>query len=205
MLTHLRPALVLLVLFTVLTGLVYPLAITGIAQVVFPAQANGSLIEQDGKVVGSALIGQAFTDDSYFQPPPVGDERRRSGRSDQDRARALQRGDFGGSNLGPTSRSWPTALKDDVDELTRKTGVARRSRPTPVTTSGSGLDPHISPATRWFQVPRVAKARGLPGGAACASWSSRRPKAAPSACSASRASTCSSSTSRSTRLGRRLA
>lgn len=160
MLKELRPAIVLLLLMTALTGLAYPLAITGIAQVAFPSQANGSLIERDGKVVGSALIGQAFASDRYFHGRPSATV----GPDPADPARTVAQpynaANSGGSNYGPTAK----ALIDRMGE-----DVARRKRENPgapvptdlVTSSGSGLDPDLSPEAAAFQVPRVAKARGI--------------------------------------------
>ena len=154
---HLRPAVLLLVLLTVITGLAYPLALTGIAQLVFPTQANGSLIERDGKVVGSSLIGQTFTEDKYFHGRP-------SATTDTDPKDPTKTipapynaANSAGSNLGPTSKALVDRVKEDVGKLDAK-------GPVPVdlvTTSGSGLDPDISPAAAEFQVERVAKARGL--------------------------------------------
>ena len=156
---ELRPAVVMVIAFTILTGLAYPLAMTGIAQVVFPWQANGSLVERDGKVVGSALIGQVFADDKYFHPRP-------SATTDADPNDATKTvpapynaQNSSGSNLGPTSKSLLDRVKEDVDKL-----KAGSNRPVPVdlvTTSASGLDPHVTPAAAAFQIPRVAKARNM--------------------------------------------
>jgi K+-transporting ATPase ATPase C chain len=161
MLKEIRPALVLLVILTLITGLVYPLAITGIAGVLFPAQAQGSLIEQDGKVVGSALIGQAFTAEKYFH----GRLSATTAPDPKDSTKTVDApynaGNSGGSNLGPTSKALAERLKGDVDKLKQENPAA--SVPVDlVTTSASGLDPDISPEAALFQVPRVAKARGLP-------------------------------------------
>jgi K+-transporting ATPase ATPase C chain len=161
MLSHIRPALVLLVLFSALTGLVYPLAITGIAGAVFPAQAGGSLIVRDGKVIGSSLIGQNFTDATYFHGRP-------SATSDTDPndptktvSAPYNAAASSGSNKGPTSKDLIERVQGDIDAL--KDEAKGRAIPIDaVTTSASGLDPHITPAYAEFQVARVAAARRLP-------------------------------------------
>jgi len=160
MLTHLRPAFVMLGLFTLLTGLAYPLTMTGVAQALFPHQANGSLIVKDGKVVGSELIGQNFTADAYFHGRP-------SATSDTDPTDATKTisapynaANSSGSNLGPTAKALLDRIKDD----TAKLQAENPGKPVPVdlvTASGSGLDPEMSIAAAQFQVPRVAKARGV--------------------------------------------
>ena len=160
MLKELRPALIMLLLFTVITGLIYPLAVTGFAQVLFPRQANGSLVVADGKVVGSSLIGQVFSEDRYFQGRPSAT----SAPDPKDASKTVDApynaANTGGSNLGPTSKALVQRVKTDVE--TRKGQNPNAKVPTDlVTTSGSGLDPHISPEAALFQVPRVAKARTM--------------------------------------------
>jgi K+-transporting ATPase ATPase C chain len=161
MLKQLRPAVVMLIGLTLITGLLYPLAMTGIAQVLFPTQAQGSLIVQDGKVVGSSLIGQRFNDAKYFHGRPSAT----TAPDPQDASKTVEApynaANSGGSNLGPTSKALSDRITADVERLKAE----NPSAPVPidlVTTSGSGLDPDISPDAAYFQVPRVAQARGLP-------------------------------------------
>jgi potassium-transporting ATPase KdpC subunit len=161
MLKEIRPAIVLLVALTLMTGLAYPLAITGIAGVLFPHQAQGSLIERDGMVVGSELIGQVFTDDKYFHGRPSATNMPDPNDPTKNVDAPYNAANSGGSNLGPTSKALADRLQGDVDKLKAE----NPSAPVPVdlvTTSASGLDPHISPAAALFQVPRVAKARNMP-------------------------------------------
>jgi len=161
MLKEIRPAIVLLVALTLITGLAYPLAITGIAGVLFPYQAQGSLIERDGMVVGSELIGQVFTDDKYFHGRPSATNTPDPNDPTKNVDAPYNAANSGASNLGPTSKALADRLQGDVDKLKAE----NPSAPVPVdlvTTSASGLDPHISPAAALFQVPRVAKARNLP-------------------------------------------
>jgi K+-transporting ATPase ATPase C chain len=157
---ELRPALTLVVLFTILTGLIYPLAVTGVAQVLFPRQANGSLVVADGKVVGSSLIGQVFSEDRYFQGRPsatVGPDPKDPSKTVDAPYNAAN---SAGSNLGPTSKALIERVKGDVEN--RKAQNPNAKIPTDlVTASGSGLDPHISPEAARFQVPRIAKARNI--------------------------------------------
>lgn len=160
MLKQIRPAVVMIVAMTVITGLAYPLAMTGIAQVLFPHQANGSLIEKDGKVIGSELIGQNFTSDKYFHGRPSATTEPDPKDPNKTIPVPYAADNSSGSNLGPTSK----ALVDRVKEDTAKLAQENPNTPIPVdlvTTSASGLDPDITPAAALFQVPRVAKARGV--------------------------------------------
>jgi K+-transporting ATPase ATPase C chain len=161
MLREIRPAIVFIVALTVITGLLYPLAMTGIAGVIFPRQAQGSLIERDGKVVGSELIGQEFTSDKYFHGRPSATTAPDPKDSSKTVPAPYNAANSGGSNLGPTNKALIERVRGDVDKLKQE----NPGSPVPidlVTTSGGGLDPHISPAAALFQVPRVAKARSLP-------------------------------------------
>jgi potassium-transporting ATPase KdpC subunit len=161
MLREVRPAIFVLLALTIITGLIYPLAMTGIAGFIFPSQAEGSLVERDGKVVGSALIGQEFKDDKYFHGRPSATTAPDPNDSTKTVSAPYNAANSGGSNLGPTSKALADRVKDDVEKLKAE----NPSQPVPVdlvTTSGSGLDPDISPEAAAFQVPRVAKARSLP-------------------------------------------
>jgi potassium-transporting ATPase KdpC subunit len=161
MLKEIRPAIIVLVVLTLITGLAYPLAMTAIAGAIFPKQAQGSLIERNGKVVGSALIGQEFKDDKYFHGRPSATTAPDPADSTKTVPAPYNAANSGGSNLGPTSKALNDRVKEDVDKLKGENA----SVPVPVdlvTTSGSGLDPDISPEGALFQVPRVAKARQIP-------------------------------------------
>jgi potassium-transporting ATPase KdpC subunit len=161
MLREIRPAVVLVIALTLITGLIYPLVMTGVAQVLFPRQANGSLIEKDGKVVGSELIGQIFTGDGYFHGRPSATNAPDPKDPSKTVDAPYNAANSGGSNLGPTNKALIDRVKGDLDKLKKENPAA----PVPidlVTTSGSGLDPHITPEAAYFQVPRVAKARGMP-------------------------------------------
>ena len=162
MLRQIRPAIMMIIVMTAITGLVYPLGITGIAQLLFYDQANGSLLKKDdGTVIGSSLIGQNFTDDKYFHGRPSATNMPDPNDPTKNVDAPYNAANSGGSNLGPTSKTLADRLAGDVDKLKAE----NPGMPVPVdlvTTSGSGLDPHISPAAALFQVPRVAKARNLP-------------------------------------------
>jgi K+-transporting ATPase ATPase C chain len=161
MLREFRPAIIILVLLTLITGLAYPLAMTAIAGVIFPKQAQGSLIEKDGKVVGSALIGQEFKDDKYFHGRPSATSAPDPADSTKTVSAPYNAANSGGSNLGPTSRALNDRVKEDVEKLKAENPSAAVPVDL-VTTSGSGLDPDISPEAALFQVPRIAKARNMP-------------------------------------------
>jgi potassium-transporting ATPase KdpC subunit len=161
MLREIRPAIVVLLALTFITGLAYPLAMTGIAEVIFPKQAQGSLIERDGKVVGSALIGQVFTDDKYFHGRPSATTAPDPNDSTKTVPAPYNAANSGGSNLGPSNKALVDRVQGDIDTLKKENPNA----PVPadlVTTSASGLDPNISPDAALFQAPRIAKARNLP-------------------------------------------
>jgi K+-transporting ATPase ATPase C chain len=161
MLKEIRPALVILIGLTLLTGLAYPLTMTGIAGALFPAQAQGSLIVRDGNVIGSSLIGQEFKDDKYFHGRPSVTTAADPNDATKTVPAPYNAANSSGSNLGPTSKALSDRMTEDVGKLKAE----NPSMPVPadlVTSTGSGLDPHISPDAALFQIPRVAKARNLP-------------------------------------------
>jgi potassium-transporting ATPase KdpC subunit len=161
MLKEIRPAIVFIVALTIITGLLYPLAMTGVAGVIFSSRAQGSLVERDGKVVGSELIGQLFTEDEYFHGRPSATVAPDPNDPTKNVDAPYNAANSGGANLGPTNQALIERVKGDVEKLKQENS----SVPVPidlVTTSGGGLDPHISPAAALFQVPRVAKARNMP-------------------------------------------
>ena len=161
MLREIRPAIVLVIILTLITGLAYPLAMTGIAQVLFPKQAQGSLIERNGTVVGSELIGQVFESDKYFHGRPSATTAPDPNDSTKTVPAPYNAANSGGSNLGPSNKALIDRVQGDMDKLKQE----NPSAPVPtdlVTTSASGLDPHISPEAALFQVPRIARARNLP-------------------------------------------
>jgi K+-transporting ATPase ATPase C chain len=160
MLKQIRPAIVFIILMTLFTGIIYPFALTGLSLLLFPNQANGSLIEKDGKPIGSKLIGQTFTSDKYFHSRPSATTATDPNDATKTIPAPYNAANSGGSNLGPTSR----ALIDGVKAAAQLLQV-ENNKPIPVdlvTASGSGLDPHITPAATQFQIARVAKARNLP-------------------------------------------
>jgi len=160
MLQQVRPAMVLIVALTLITGLLYPLAIAGLAQVLFPTQANGSLIVKGGNVVGSELIGQLFNDAKYFHGRPSATNKPDPNDPSKTVDAPYNAGNSGGSNLGPTNKALIDRVKGDVDKLREENPKAAVPIDL-VTTTGSGLDPHISPEAAFFQVPRIAKARNV--------------------------------------------
>lgn len=160
MLRHIRASLVILLSMTVLLGLAYPLAMTGLSRALFPAQASGSLVERDGKTVGSVLLGQNFTSDRYFHGRPSATVDTDPNDATKTVPAPYNAANSAGSNLGPTSKALVDRVQEDVGKL-----GGSKDKPVPVdlvTTSGSGLDPHISPAAAAWQVAAVAKARNLP-------------------------------------------
>src|SRR5215475_11234221 len=161
MLREIRPAIILLLALTVITGLAYPLAITAVAGAIFPKQAEGSLIERDGKVVGSALIGQEFKSNKYFHGRPSATVVPDPNDATKTVPAPYNAANSGGSNLGPTNKALIERVQGDVDKLKQENPSADVPIDL-VTTSGGGLDPHISPAAARFQAPRVAKARNMP-------------------------------------------
>lgn len=161
MLQHLRPAITMLIAFTLITGLAYPLAVTGLARSLFPTQADGSLVMRDGKVIGSSVMGQSFAGERYFHGRPSAT----TGPDPADSSKTVDTPYNGastaGSNLGPTSKALIERVTASIAELKAENPNA----PVPtelVTTSGSGLDPHISPEAALFQAPRIARSRSLP-------------------------------------------
>ena len=161
MLRQIRPAIVVLVALTLITGLVYPLAMTGIAQAIFPRQAQGSLIERDGKVIGSELIGQMFENEKYFHGRPSATTAPDPNDATKTVPAPYNAANSGASNFGPSNKALIDRVQGDMGKLKQENSAA----PVPadlVTTSASGLDPHISPEAALFQVPRIAKARNVP-------------------------------------------
>lgn len=161
MLREIRPAIVLVIALTLITGLAYPLVMTGIAGLLFPYQAQGSLIEKDGKVIGSELIGQEFTSDKYFHGRPSATTGPDPSVPSKTVAVPYNASNSMGSNLGPTNKVLIDRVTADVAKLKQENPSVQVPIDL-VTTSGSGLDPHISPAAAYFQVPRIAKARNMP-------------------------------------------
>ena len=160
MLNEIRPAIMMLIVLTLITGLAYPLAMTGIAVMLFPKNAEGSLIERDGKIVGSALIGQEFKSERYFHGRPSVTTGPDPADPSKSVVQPYNAANSMGSNLGPTNKALATRVADEVNRLKQE----NPDMPVPidlVTTTGSGLDPDISPEAAFFQVPRIAKARGL--------------------------------------------
>jgi K+-transporting ATPase ATPase C chain len=161
MLKEIRPAVMLILAFTVITGLIYPLVMTGMSEVIFPYRAKGSLIEKDGKVIGSELIGQSFTSDRFFHGRPSATLGPDPNDPSKTTSVPYNAANSMGSNLGPTSKALIDRITADVEKLKQENPSAQVPIDL-VTTSGSGLDPHISPEAAYFQVPRIAKARNMP-------------------------------------------
>jgi K+-transporting ATPase ATPase C chain len=161
MLREIRPAILVLVALTVITGLIYPLVMTGIAQLIFPYQAQGSLIERNGTIVGSALIGQQFTSDKYFHGRPSATTTTDPNDSTKTVPAPYNAANSGGSNLGPSNKALIDRVQGDIDKLKQDNPSAAVPIDL-VTTSASGLDPDVSPEGALFQVPRIAKVRNLP-------------------------------------------
>src|SRR5437588_155898 len=161
MLREIRPAIILLLALTLITGLAYPLAMTAISGAIFPKQAAGSLIEKDGRVIGSALIGQEFKDDKYFHGRPSATTAPDPADSTKTVPAPYNAANSGGSNLGPTSKALNDRVKEDVEKLKAENPGADVPIDL-VTTSASGLDPDISPDGALFQVPRVPRVRHVP-------------------------------------------
>lgn len=161
MVKQIRPAIVMTIVMTIITGLVYPLGMTGIAQILFPYQANGSLLKKNGKVIGSVLIGQNFSAERYFHGRPSATTEPDPNDPTKSVATPYAADNSGGSNAGPTSKALVERVKADAAKLASENRSARIPVDL-VTTSASGLDPDVTPAGALFQVPRVAKARGLP-------------------------------------------
>jgi K+-transporting ATPase ATPase C chain len=161
MLREIRPAILVLVALTLITGLAYPLAMTGIAQIIFPYQANGSMIERNGTVIGSALIGQDFESDKYFHGRPSATTAPDPKDSTKTISAPYNAANSGASNLGPSNKALIDRVKGDMDKLKKENPSATVPIDL-VTTSASGLDPEISPEAAQFQVPRIAKTRNLP-------------------------------------------
>jgi K+-transporting ATPase ATPase C chain len=161
MLKEIRPAVMLILAFTVITGLIYPLVMTGMSEVIFPYRAKGSLIEKDGKVIGSELIGQSFTSDRSFHGRPSATLGPDPNDPSKTTSVPYNAANSMGSNLGPTSKALIDRITADVEKLKQENPSAQVPIDL-VTTSGSGLDPHISPEAAYFQVPRIAKARNMP-------------------------------------------
>lgn len=159
---HLRRAVIMLALFTLLTGIIYPLALTAIGQVALPTQANGSLIRKDGAVIGSMLIGQSFTSERYFHARPSATSAPDPNDDTKSVDAPYNASRSSGSNLGPVSKKLIERVTADTRELHKTTGSNAPVAADSVTTSASGIDPHISPAFAAMQLSRVAKARGLP-------------------------------------------